>query len=107
MPPVLGTILRIAIIIGFEVLAFFFFYTRPDGRKAVYYSWYAWMIDTLAILSGSAIIAGTVYALHNPDLFNFSIPVWAFALSIIIGSWQASIHLVKLIIRTIRKGERE
>jgi hypothetical protein len=99
MPPMLLSILRIAIILAFEIAAFFFFYNRPDGRKAVYFSWYAWIIDALAILSGGSIIAATIYALHNPQLFNFVIPTWVFVIAIIIGSWQATIHFVKILIR--------
>ena len=99
MFPLLSTGLRATAIVLLELVGFFFFYNHPHGRHAVYFSWYAGIIDTLAIFSGSVIMASSVYAMHNPELFTISVPQWLLWIIFIIGSWQAAIHLVKIVIR--------
>lgn len=97
--PVFIAALRFAVVFLVEFFAFYYFYNRPEGRKAVYFSWYAWVIDTLAIFSGSMIMFWSIYALHHPWVFAVSVPTWIFWLAFIIGSWQAGIHAVKVLIR--------
>ena len=103
MFPLLSTALRATAIVLSELVAFFFFYNHPHGRRAVYFSWYAWVIDILAIFSGSVIMGASVYALHHPSLFTFAVPTWVFWLTFIVGSWQAAIHLVKWFLRLRKK----
>lgn len=105
MVPLVITLVRAMAILVIEIVAFFFFYNHPHGRRAVYFSWYALVIDVLAILSGSVIMATSVYALHHPSLFTITVPEWMFWLVFIIGSWQATIHLVKILIR--RRGKKD
>lgn len=107
MPAILITLLRAAAFLVFELLLFFAFYNRPEGRKAVYFTWYAAIIDSLAIFSGSLIMGWSIYALHNPGLFTSPIPDWIFWLGFLVGSWQAGIHIVKVIIRFFirRRGD--
>lgn len=97
--PVFLAALRFLAVFIIEFLVFFLFYRRPEGRKAVYFSWYAWVIDALAIISGSMIMFLSVYALHHPWIFAVTIPQWIFWLAFIVGSWQAGIHAVKVWIR--------
>ncbi len=97
--PVIAIILRALFVLAIELVVFFFFYNRPDGRKAVYFSWYAWVIDLLAIFSGSMIMFWSIYALHHPNLFAVPVERWMFWIGFLIGSWQAGIHLVKLVLR--------
>lgn len=99
MPPIIFALTRFFVVFVIEFLAFFFFYRRPEGRKAVYFSWYAWVIDALAIFSGSMIMFWSIYALHHPWIFAVQVPQWIFWLSFIIGSWQAGIHGVKVLLR--------
>ena len=105
MFPLLSTTLRAIAIILSELVTFFFFYNHPYGQRAVYFIWYAWVIDILAIFSGSVVMGASVYALHHPSLFTVRVPAWFFWLTFIVGSWQAGIHLVKIVIRT-RKNWR-
>lgn len=107
MLPILASLLRFALVLLIELVVFFAFYNRPDGRKAVYTSWYAWIIDVLAIFSGSTIMFWSVYSLHNPHLFTVALPAWIFWIGFLIGSWQAGIHLVKLVIRAGKSGEEK
>lgn len=107
MPPVILTIIRIITILMVELVAFFFFYNRSEGRKAVYFSWYAWVIDVVAVFSGALIMGWSIYALHHPELFTVSIPAWIFWLTFLVGSWQAAIHLVKFVIRTGKSREEK
>lgn len=97
--PLILVIARFVIIFALQVVAFFFFYNHPHGRKAVYEAWYAWIIDLFAIVSGATIMALSIYTLHHPELFTIDIPNWIFWVTFIIGGWQAAIHLVKWIIR--------
>lgn len=95
-------LLRFVFILVVQLVAFFFFYNQPYGRHAVYDAWYAWIIDLLAIVSGSVIMLLSVYALYNPWIFTIDIPDWTFWVTFIIGGWQAAIHLVKWVIRSRR-----
>lgn len=99
MPPIAITIVRALIILVVQLIGFFFFYNHPHGRHAVYHTWYASVIDVLAIFSGSSIMLASVYALENPDLFTMAIPPWIMWTTFVVGSWQAAIHLVKIVIR--------
>lgn len=103
--PLIAAIFRFVVFFVIEFVVFFFFYNRPEGRKAVYFSWYAWVIDALAIFSGSMIMFWSIYALHHPWIFAVTIPQWTFWLAFIIGSWQAGIHAVKMVIRLWRRTE--
>lgn len=100
--PVLFALFRFLVVLILQIVAFFFFYNHPHGRHAVYEAWYAWIIDLLAILSGTAIMAAAIYAYYNPGLFTFTVPTWVFWITFIIGGWQASIHAVKWLIRLRR-----
>lgn len=106
MPAIVLTLLRACIFLAIELAAFFAFYNRPEGRKAVYFSWYALPIDMLAIFSGVMIMFWSLYAMHNPDLFAVSVSEWPFWLAFLLGSWQAGIHFVKIIIRFLKNDER-
>lgn len=99
MPSIIFAAARFLAVFLIEFLAFFFFYNRPEGRKAIYFSWYAWVIDALAIFSGLMIMFWSIYALHHPWIFAVSVPVWIFWLAFLIGSWQTGIHAVKVLIR--------
>jgi len=107
MPALIVTLIRALIFLVIELAVFFAFYNRPEGRKAVYFSWYALPIDALAIFSGSMIMFWSIYAMHNPRLFAVDVPEWPFVLAFILGSWQAGIHIVKVIIRFFirRRGD--
>jgi len=83
-----------------QLIAFFAFYRHPYGRRAVYDAWYAWIIDVLAIVSGTVIMFVSVYALYNPWIFTIPIPDITFFATFIVGSWQACIHAVKWFIRS-------
>lgn len=100
--PFLLLVLRFVGIFLLQLLAFFFFYNHPHGRRAVYDAWYAWIIDLLAIASGGTIMALSVYCIDNPWIFNVDIPQWVFWITFVIGGWQAAIHVVKWIIRLRR-----
>ncbi|HWO07485.1 MAG TPA: hypothetical protein VNM40_02780 [Candidatus Paceibacterota bacterium] len=104
--PIFAAILRFLVIFAIELAIFFFFYNRPEGRKAVYFSWYAGIIDVLAIFSGGAIMFWSAYALYHPELFTIHVPEWLFWLGFLIGSWQAGIHIIKLVIRTMRRRDK-
>lgn len=99
--PFLFLIARFIGIFLLQLVAFFFFYNHPHGRKAVYEAWYAWIIDLLAVASGGTIMALSVYTLHHPEIFTIDIPIWIFWATFIIGGWQAAIHLVKWVIRVL------
>ncbi len=99
MPAIVINLMRAAALLTAELLAFFHFYNNPSGKKAVYFSWYAWIIDTLAILSGTSIMWASIYALHHPLLFTIHISSAIFWIGFLIGSWQAGIHAVKFLIR--------
>lgn len=100
--PILIVIGRFFLVLLAHIVVFFFFYNHPHGQYAVYDAWYAWLIDLLAILSGTFIMAATIYAYYNPWLFTFQVPSWVFWVTFIIGAWQASIHAVKWFIRSRR-----
>ena len=104
MPPIIFAAARYVTVFAIEFFAFFFFYNRPEGRKAVYFSWYAWVIDALAIFSGSMIMFWSIYALHHSWIFAVAVPSWIFWLAFLIGSWQAGIHAVKVLIRALWKN---
>ena len=90
-----------AILIG-ELWAFYSFYSRSLGARAVYFSWFAWLIDAGAIISGSVIMYIAFFIHDNPAAFNFHVS-FAFVLFVyLIGSWQASIHAVKMFLRTFK-----
>jgi hypothetical protein len=88
-----------AAILIFEVAVFYYFYSHGSGASAVYFAWYAWIIDVLAILSGCVIMAIAVFAAHTPYFFTEDVPRDFTILIFIMGSWQASIHSVKLYLR--------
>lgn len=97
--PILLVALRFIVVFLVQLVAFFFFYNHPHGRHAVYETWYAWIIDLLAILSGVVIMGLSFYALHNPWIFTIDIPERVFWVTFIVGGWQAAIHIVKWFIR--------
>ena len=89
----------LTILLG-EAVAFFYFYSHA-GAAAIYRTWYAWIIDLLAIMSGSTIMLAAVLAHNHPELFNFEIPRWAIFGVYMLGGWQALIHSVKWYLRDI------
>lgn len=95
-------LLRFVFVLVVQLIAFFFFYSHPHGRHAVYDAWYAWIIDLLAIVSGGIIMGLSVYVLYNPWVFTIDIPGWIFWITFIVGGWQAAIHAVKWFIRSRR-----
>lgn len=107
MLPFAATVFRAVAILAFELAAFFFFYTHPHGRRAVYFSWYAWVIDVFAIASGLIIMGSSVYALHNPAIFTISVPREMLWILFVVGSWQATIHFVKVCIRTFTRWKKQ
>lgn len=109
MPAIIITLVRAFVFLGIELAVFFAFYNRPEGRKAVYFSWYALPIDLLAIFSGTTIMFWSIYAMHRQTIFAVDIPHTIFWLAFVLGSWQAGIHLVKIIIRFLsrKKGHPE
>lgn len=92
-------LLRFVFVLVVQIIAFFFFYNHPYGRHAVYDTWYAWIIDALAIMSGGVIMALSIYAITNPWIFTIDVPGWIFWFTFIVGGWQAAIHLVKWVVR--------
>ena len=94
-----------AIILICELVLFYRFYSSHHGKHAVYFTWYAWVIDALGIASGIIIMVLAIYIEHDPGAFTFRIP-FAFNLLLFIqGSWQTSIHAVKWLIRTDRRND--
>ena len=89
-----------AIILILEVAAFYYFYSHSEGVRAIYFTWYAWIIDVLAIFSGCILMSMGIFAGQYPFFFSETIPQPFIMLIFIIGSWQASIHAVKLYLRT-------
>lgn len=92
-----------ALILLGELAFFFYFYSARMGVHAIYFTWFAWIIDIFGILSGSIIMSIGIFTDKNPQLFNFKIPFLLVLALFIIGSWQASIHVVKLILRAFYK----
>jgi hypothetical protein len=88
-----------AAILIFEVAVFYYFYSHGAGVSAVYFAWYAWIIDLLAILSGCIVMAIAVFSANTPYFFAATVPDDFVTLVFIMGSWQASIHAVKLYLR--------
>ena len=68
--------------------------------RAVYFAWYAWIIDILAILSGCIIMSTAIFSVHYPFFFRDTVPFLFVVFIYVVGSWQASIHAVKLYLRT-------
>ena len=85
-----------------ELVLFYGFYSRRQGKKAVYTAWYAWIIDLLAIFSGISLMTLSILCIYNSWVFNIQVPTILFVLLFIFGSWQFGIHFVKLIIRNFR-----
>jgi len=89
------------LLFALELYGFFRFYSTA-GTAAIYCSWYAFIIDTLAILSGTIIMSLAIFVEHRPELFNFEIlPVHVLVI-FLLGSWQTSIHAIKLYLRNRR-----
>ena len=107
MPALVITLIRAIIFIVVEFAIFFAFYNRPEGRKAVYFSWYALPIDLLAIFSGSMIMFWSIYAMHRPTIFAIDVPHLLFWTAFTLGSWQAGIHFVKIIIRFLARRRED
>jgi hypothetical protein len=82
-----------------EVFIFYYFYSHGSGVRAVYFTWYAWIIDVLAILSGCIIMSMAIFSVRYPYFFSDSVPFLFVVFIFITGSWQASIHAVKLYLR--------
>jgi hypothetical protein len=79
-----------------QTLVFIKFYKTPEGHKAVYVSWYASIIDILAIVSG-LFICYLGYYFFNFE--NSDFPKVFFLLLFLSGSWQFSIHAAKMYLR--------
>jgi hypothetical protein len=84
----------------FQLFVFYKFYRRRDGHKAVYHTWYAWIIDTFAVISGVFIMSLSVFLLYNQWVFSFDVNDTFFYLGFLVGSWQFSIHAIKALLRT-------
>lgn len=82
-----------------QLFAFYLFYKSKDGQKAIYDTWYDWIIDIAAILSGFSIMTFSIILLYNPWIFAIPVSSKIFYFLFILGSWQFSIHLLKLLIR--------
>ncbi|MBI5469781.1 hypothetical protein HY968_00455 [Candidatus Kaiserbacteria bacterium] len=93
-------LLFVAILVG-ELVGFYFFYRSEHGYKAIYITWFAWMIDLLGIVSGTIIMSLSIFVEHHPTFFNFNIPTPLILLLFIQGSWQVSIHAVKWVLRNM------
>lgn len=84
----------------FELTIFYIFYSNKVGRLTIYKTWYAWIIDVLAMFSGVSIMVLALVSLYNPWIFTLSVPKYLFVTLFIFGSWQFGIHIVKLMIRS-------
>ncbi len=82
-----------------QLFIFYLFYKSKDGKKAIYDTWYDWIIDLGAILSGFSLMVLSIFLLKNPWVFSIDISPKVFYVLFVIGSWQFSIHLLKLLIR--------
>jgi hypothetical protein len=83
----------------FQFIVFFKFYLRREGKKAIYRAWYANIIDIFAMLSGLIIMTLATITIYNTWIFNVYIPVIVFYTFFILGSWQFSIHCIKMLLR--------
>jgi|GEM_PF-1658889 len=88
-----------AAILVVEVFVFYYFYSHSSGVHAVYFTWFAWIIDVLAVLSGCVIMSMSIFAERHPYFFTETVPFFVILLVFITGSWQSSIHAVKLYLR--------
>lgn len=78
-----------------QAIGFWHFYGTQHGRKAVYRTWYAWVIDVAGIVSGTFIM-WIALALIYDELAIAAVPrEWAGPILFLVGSWQAVIHGVK------------
>ncbi|MAG61109.1 hypothetical protein CL619_04950 [archaeon] len=71
----------------------YFFYSSKDGTLAVYNSWYAWIIDFLAFLSGAYIC--TVSSVMYLDGYSLLLITPLF----FGGATQACLHVAKFFVR--------
>jgi hypothetical protein len=92
-----------AAILIFEIVTFWVFYSTRHGRKAVYRSWYAWIIDVCGIASGTFLMWLAVHIKTHRELFTIDVPLFLPFILFLLGSWQAVIHGVKWLRRTTTK----
>ncbi len=86
-------------ILAVEFVIYFNVYRSSIGRVAVYRSKYAWILDSLAIFSGTAVAASALYTLSHPDIFTIKVSTLVFWLFFVLGSSQAIMHAIKWGIR--------
>ena len=78
----------------------YLFYSSEYGCKAIYITWYAWIIDLLGVGSGCFLMWLSFFIGRHDELFNFEVPDLLLIVLFVVGSWQASIHAVKWTLRT-------
>lgn len=86
-----------------ECVGFWMFYKTPHGSKAVYRTWYAWIIDILGIASGVFLMTLAIGSYHHPEFFARTVPITLIGILFVLGSWQAVIHGVKWVRRACIK----
>lgn len=78
-----------------QTFAFVYFYKSSHGSVAVYNSWFAPIIDALAVISGVSICYLSFILINSQSIFEQNFLHFIF----LCGSWQISIHAAKFIIR--------
>jgi hypothetical protein len=96
---ILAMFLRFFALLAAEFFVYFVMYRSKYGKAAVYRNQHAWVIDVLAIFSGSCVAAGALYALLHPGLFATPIHPLIFWGFFVLGSSQAMMHVIKWGIR--------
>ena len=88
--------------LAIELLLFHGFYSRRNGNRATYTSWYAWVIDLLALFSGISILSFTLLTLYFPSIYQLEVPNILLYSLFIASSFQFSLHLVRLVVRNTK-----
>ena len=83
------------VIMGVELVAFWYFYNSPLGQHAVYRVWYDWIIDAAAIAAGACIMAFAARAFYRDGVSKI-----ASLVLFLIGSWIGLLHVAKRLVRT-------
>ena len=99
MPAFFIAAIRFLTVIVAEFLLYSAVYRSKYGSPAVYRSRYAWVLDVLAIFSGSCVSIGALYVLFHPQIFAVTIHPLVFWGFFILGSSQAMMHFIKWGIR--------
>ena len=99
MPTFVIAAVRFVTVIAAEFILYSAVYRSKYGSPAVYRSRYAWVLDVLAIFSGSCVSIGALYALFHPTIFTAPIHPLLFWGFFVLGSSQALMHFIKWGIR--------